>query len=87
MNTLMMQGFQHTKGEFTFCLFVRFWWERSQRKGVSLVSFEKHHGGSMLTNTENLDVYLGFLISFVTSYTFSELSFSHLSPIFRVGII
>ena len=83
----MMQGFQHTKWESTFCLFVCFWWERTQRKGDSLVNFEKHHDGSMLTKTKNLDLYLGFLISFVTRYTFSELSLSHLSPICRVGII
>ena len=41
----------------------------------------------MLTKTKNLDLYLGFLISFATRYTFSELSLSHLSPICRVGII
>ena len=51
-----------------------------------LVNFEKHHDGSMLTKTKNLDLYLGFLISFVTRYTFSELSLSHLSPICRVGL-
>ena len=45
---------------------------------VSLFSnFGKHHRGSMLTETENLDLYPGFLISFVTRYTFSKFYTSH----------